>query len=103
MAAYPHLCGQLFDTPLMYDPRKAEVALRAIGPRLTGRSITVLNGTGGVDHVAFASGRSSAGVIGDSLGRALDQRGRAAFDMVDGVGDVQEAFSAFVKALKGKN
>ena len=83
--AYPHLCGQLFDTPLLYDPRKAEVALRAIGPQLTGQSITVLNGGGGVDHVAFANGRPSAGVIGDSLGRRLDSRGVVPFDMVDGV------------------
>jgi signal peptide peptidase SppA len=83
--AYPHLCGQLFDQPLMYDPRKAEVALRAIGPQLTGQSITVVNGTGGVDHVAFAGGRPSAGVIGDGLGRRLDSRGIVPFDMVEGV------------------
>lgn len=83
--AYPRLCGQLFDTPLLYDPRKAEVALRAIGPQLTGQSITVLNGTGGVDHVAFANGRPSAGVIGDRLGRRLDANGYVPFDMVDGV------------------
>ena len=69
----------------MYDPRKAEVALRAIGPQLTGQSITVTNGTGGVDHVGFANGRPSAGVIGDGLGRRLDGRGIPAFDMVDGV------------------
>lgn len=83
--AYPHLCGQLFEQPLMYDPRKAEVVLRALGPQLTGHSITVVNGSGGVDHVAFAGGRPSAGVIGDRLGRAYDRNGYAPFDMVDGV------------------
>ena len=83
--AYPRLCGQLFDTPLLYEPRKAEVALRAIGPQLTGQSVVVLNGTGGVDHTAFANGRPSAGVIGDGLGREMDQRRIAPFDMVDGV------------------
>ncbi|MCG6204190.1 S49 family peptidase [Rhodopseudomonas sp. HC1] len=83
--AYPHLCGQLFEQPLMYDPRKAEVVLRAIGPQLTGHSITIMNGAGGVDHVAFANGRPSAGVIGDRMGRDVDRSGYAPFDMVDGV------------------
>ncbi|PPQ42159.1 S49 family peptidase [Rhodopseudomonas palustris] len=83
--AYPHLCGQLFEQPLMYDPRKAEVVLRALGSRLTGQSITIVNGTGGVDHVAFANGRPSAGMIGDGLGRAYDDVGTAPFDIVDGV------------------
>ncbi|AVT76630.1 hypothetical protein RPPS3_25670 [Rhodopseudomonas palustris] len=83
--AYPHLCGQLFEQPLMYDPRKAEVVLRALGPQLTGQSVTIVNGTGGVDHVAFANGRPSAGVIGDRMGRAYDRNGYAPFDMVDGV------------------
>lgn len=83
--AYPHLCGQLFEQPLMYDPRKAEVVLRALGPQLTGQSVTIVNGSGGVDHVAFANGRPSAGVIGDRMGRAYDRNGYAPFDMVDGV------------------
>ncbi|NEV79423.1 S49 family peptidase [Rhodopseudomonas sp. BR0C11] len=83
--AYPHLCGQLFEQPLMYDPRKAEVVLRALGPQLTGQSVTIVNGAGGIDHVAFANGRPSAGVIGDRMGRAYDRNGYAPFDMVDGV------------------
>lgn len=83
--AYPHLCGQLFEQPLMYDPRKAEVVLRALGPQLTGQAVTIVNSAGGVDHVAFANGRPSAGVIGDRLGRAFDRNGYAPFDMVDGV------------------
>lgn len=83
--AYHQLCGQLFDTPLMYDARKAEVVLRALGPRLTGHQVTIVNGPGGIDHTAFANGRPSAGVIGDRLGRAYDRAGYAPFDMVDGV------------------
>lgn len=83
--AYPHLCAQLFGVPLMYDPRKAEAVLSAIGPQLTGHSVTVVNGGGGVDHVAFASGRATAGFIGDQLGRAYDRAGYAPFEMVDGV------------------
>jgi signal peptide peptidase SppA len=83
--AYPHLCGQLFEQPLMYDARKAEVVLRAIGPDLVGGPVTITNGSGGVDHVAFANGRPSAGVLGDRMGRAYDRAGYAPFDMIEGV------------------
>ena len=83
--AYPQLCGQLFEQPLMYDARKAEVVLRALGPQLTGQSITLVNGAGGVDHMAFANGRASAGMLGDRLGRGYDRAGYAPFDMIDGV------------------
>ena len=83
--AYPHLCGQLFDTPLAYHAGKAEVVLRALGPKLTGQSITIVNGNGGVDHAAFANGRASAGMLGDRMGRAYDRAGYAPFEMIDGV------------------
>jgi signal peptide peptidase SppA len=75
----------LFEQPLLYHPRKAETVVRMLGPRLTGHSITVLNGEGGADHLAFAGGRASAGVIGDRMGRAYDSAGVAPFDIVEGV------------------
>lgn len=85
MASYEHICGVLFDQPHFYHPSKAETVVRMLGPRLTGHSITVVNGEGGTEHVAFAGGRPSAGVIGDRMGRAYDRDGIAPFDMVDGV------------------
>lgn len=83
--AHSRLCSVLFDQPHMYHPQKAETVVRMLGPRLTGHAITLVNGDGMVDHVAFANGRPSAGVIGDRLGRAYDRRGIAPFDVVENV------------------
>jgi len=82
---YDRLCGVLFEQPHLYHPRKAETFIRMLGPRLTGHSVTIVNGEGGVDHVAFSNGRPSAGVIGDGLARNFDRRGVLPFDVVDGV------------------
>lgn len=75
----------VFGHPHLYHPGKAEDFIRAFGPRLTGHSVTIVNAEGGVDHVPFANGRPSAGIIGDRLGRVFDRAGFAPFDMVDGV------------------
>ncbi|MER8811450.1 S49 family peptidase [Mesorhizobium sp. M0965] len=83
--ALDRICGQVFDQPLLYHPQKAETLARLLGPRLTGHSISLVNGEGAVDHVAFANGRPSTGVIGDGLGRAFDRKGISTFDMVEGV------------------
>lgn len=77
--------GRLFNTPLLYDARKAETVAMALGPRLSGGPVSFMNGTGGVDHVAFENGRPSAGRIGDRLGRHFDKAERAPFDMIGGV------------------
>lgn len=83
--AHERLCSMLFEQPHLYHPRKAETFVRALGPRLTGFNVSVTNGDGGIDHVAFANGRPSAGVIGDRLGRAYDRAGYAPFDIVENV------------------
>lgn len=83
--AHARLCAELFDRPHLYHPGKAETFVRLLGPRLTGQSIVVVNAEGGVDHRAFASGRPSAGVLGDRMGRAWDRVDRAPFDMVGSV------------------
>lgn len=79
------IASRLFDTPHLYDPRKAETVVRQLGPRILGGPVTIVNGEGAVDHVAFSGGRPSAGVLGDRLGRALDERERTPFTIVDGV------------------
>lgn len=85
MPAFDRICSILFEQPHLYHPRKAETVVRMLGPRLTGLPITVVNGDGGADHVAFSAGRPSAGVIGDRLGRAYDRANVRPFDMVGGV------------------
>lgn len=77
--------GRLFNTPLLYDARKAETVAMALGPRLAGMPVQITNGNGGVDHVAFENGRPSAGKVGDRLGRAYDRIDRAPFDVIEGV------------------
>lgn len=83
--AYSRLCSMLFEQPLLYHPRKAETIVRMLGPRLTGHAVTIVNGEGATDHVAFANGRPSAGVIGDRMGRAYDRANLAPFDIVENV------------------
>jgi signal peptide peptidase SppA len=67
--AYGHIAQRLFDTPLMYDPRKAEAFLAGLGGRISGSQILIANGGQAVDHQAFANGRPTAGRIGDFMGR----------------------------------
>lgn len=81
---FERICAALFDRPHFYHPGKAEMMLRMLGPRLTGQAITIVNGEGGVDHVAFANGRPSAGVLGDRMGRSIDKNGVVPFDVVEG-------------------
>ncbi|MCB1462128.1 MAG: S49 family peptidase [Nitratireductor sp.] len=83
--AHAQICAQLFDQPHLYHPGKAAAFIRALGPELTGHQITIVNGADEVDHVAFANGRPSAGVIGDRLGRAYDRAGYPPFDMIGNV------------------
>ncbi|RWO57300.1 S49 family peptidase [Mesorhizobium sp.] len=83
--AFERVCSVLFDRPHLYHPGKAETLLKMLGPRLTGQNITIVNAPGAVDHVSFANGRPSAGVLGDSMGRRLDQRGIVPFEMIGNV------------------
>ncbi|MES0049255.1 S49 family peptidase [Mesorhizobium sp. M0053] len=83
--ALDRICGQVFDQPLLYHPRKAETVARLLGPRLTGYPISVVNGEGMVGHTAFGNGRPSAGVVGDRLGIAYDRNNVSPFYVVDNV------------------
>jgi signal peptide peptidase SppA len=77
--------GRVFNTPLLYDERKAETVALALGPRLTGSQVVFDNGSGPIDHIAFEHGRPSAGKVGDRLGRVFDKHQIAPFDIVEGV------------------
>lgn len=83
--AFDRICSMLFEQPHLYHRRKAETVIRMLGPRLAGMPITVVNPEGVTDHVAFANGRPSAGVIGDFMGRRFDRDQRAPFPIIDGV------------------
>ena len=64
--AYGHIAQRLFDTPLMYDPRKAEAFVNGLGGRIAGGEVVITNAGGAIDHIA---GGPHAGRIGDFFGR----------------------------------
>jgi capsid assembly protease len=83
--SFDRICNLMFDQPHLYHPGKAETLVRALGPRLTGLPIRVVNGEGGVEHTAFANGRPSAGILGDRLGRAYDRHDVIPFQVIDNI------------------
>ncbi|WP_281978814.1 S49 family peptidase [Pseudorhizobium flavum] len=83
--AYAQVSQRIFDTPLMYDERKAETFVRALGPRVTGGEVFIANGAGGVEHTAFEHGRPSAGKVGSRMTRFFQKAERLPFDVVDNV------------------
>lgn len=82
---YAHIAQRIFNTPLMYDPRKAEAFLHGLGGRIAGDTIVVTNPEGAVDHVAGANGRPLAGKVGSRIERAYTRANMLPFDMVDNV------------------
>ncbi len=83
--AYAQIAQRLFNTPLLYDERKAEAFLRGLGGRIAGDTVVIANPQGAVDHVAGADGRPLAGKIGGRLERAYTGANLLPFDMIDGV------------------
>ena len=87
MFTLPHVASRIFGTPLFVDERKAAAILRAVGARIVPGGI-VLDGVEPIDHRAFASGRPSAGRVGDPLGRAYEnasQGDRILPTIIDGI------------------
>lgn len=82
---FAQIAQRLFDTPLMYDARKAEAFLHGLGSRIAGDTIVITNAEGAVDHVAGANGRPLAGKIGGRIERAFSRANMLPFDMVDNV------------------
>lgn len=83
--AFAHIAQRVFDTPLMYDPRKAEAFVMGLGSRIAGAPVIITNGGNAVDHVAFQNGQPSAGRIGNAIDRVFTKANVLPFDMIDGV------------------
>jgi ClpP class serine protease len=81
----PRIAARVFDTPLMIAETKAIAFLAGLGGRLIDGGVVLPAGIAATDHVAFQNGRPSLGVVGDSLGRAYQSRGRGVLDMVGNV------------------
>lgn len=82
---YAHLAQRVFDTPLLYDERKAEAFLHGLGGRIAGDTIIIANPQGAIDHVAGAGGRPLAGKLGGRIERAYTRANLLPFDMIDNV------------------
>ncbi|APH71441.1 S49 family peptidase [Aquibium oceanicum] len=82
---YGHIAQRLFDTPLLYDARKAEAFLHGLGGRIAGDTIVITNAEGAADHVAGADGRPLAGKLGGRIERAYTCANLLPFDMIDNV------------------
>lgn len=82
---FAQIAQRLFDTPLMYDARKAEAFLRGLGSRIAGDTIVIANPESAIDHVAGANGRPLAGKIGGRIERAYSRANMLPFDMIENV------------------
>lgn len=78
MFLLPEIAGEVFETPLCIDPRKAATMLTFLGPRVLGQ--TVLIDVEPADHQAFSHGRPSAAMLGDKTGRQYDAKGVPVYD-----------------------
>lgn len=73
----PQIAARMFGEPLLIDPGKLSAILIGLGGRIVDGGI-VLVGVDPIDHMAFEHGRPSRealGVLGDPLGRAIEQEG----------------------------
>lgn len=76
--AYGHIAQRLFDTPLMYDPRKAEAFVGGLGGRVAGAEVVITNAEGSVDH---STSRPSAAKLGDRLAKLYERYDEMPFYM----------------------
>lgn len=83
--AYAQLSQRLFNTPLLYDERKAEAFLRGLGSRIAGDTVVIANPQGAVDHVAGDNGRPLAGKLGNRVERSFQRANLLPFDIVEGI------------------
>jgi len=79
--AFAHIAQRVYNTPLLYDDRKAEAFLLGLGGRITGNTIVIANGGNPVDHKAFANGRPIAGMLGDRMTKYFERDDRMPFFM----------------------
>ncbi|ATN32898.1 hypothetical protein ACO34A_03665 [Rhizobium sp. ACO-34A] len=82
---YAHIAQRIFNTPLMYDPRKAEAFLHGLGSRIAGDTVVIVNPEGAIDHIGGANGRPIAGKVGNRIERAYTRANMLPFDMVDNI------------------
>jgi signal peptide peptidase SppA len=91
MMHHTQIAQRVFNTPLMVDPAKALAFLTGLGPRITGREISVE----GVEIAAEAQEAASmpvrASLFGDDLTNRQARNGSQPFAVVDGIAVIEIA------------
>lgn len=83
--AFGHIAQRLYDTPLMYDVRKAEAFLHGLGSRISGGDVHIINAEGAIEHAASLAGKPQAGVVGDMFGRKIARENAVPLYVENGV------------------
>ncbi|MEY4983783.1 MAG: hypothetical protein RIR62_2049, partial [Pseudomonadota bacterium] len=91
MMHHTQIAQRVFNTPLMVDPAKALAFLTGLGPRITGREISVegLEIMADDQHAATLPARGS--LFGDDLTNRQTRNGGQPFAVVDGIAVIEIA------------
>ena len=88
---HTQIAQRVFNTPLMVDPAKALSFLTGLGPRITGREITVEGMAVDPADQATASLPARASLFGDDLTNRQARNGSQPFAVVDGIAVIEIA------------
>lgn len=81
----PHIAARLFGAPLLIAPDKLAAMVAGLGGRIVDGGVVLINHGGTTDHVAFAGGRPSMGVLDGDLSARLERNRIAAYPVVENV------------------
>ncbi len=88
---HTQIAQRVFNTPLMVDPAKALAFLTGLGPRITGREISVEGGEIAAEAQEAASMTVRASLFGDDLTNRQARNGGQPFAVVDGIAVIEIA------------
>lgn len=88
---HTQIAQRVFNTPLMVDPAKALAFLTGLGPRITGREISVDGLEVTAEDQTSATQPARASLFGDDLTNRQARNGGQPFAIVDGIAVIEVA------------
>lgn len=88
---HTQIAQRVFNTPLMVDPAKALAFLTGLGPRITGREISVEGVEIAAEALDTANLPARASLFGDDLTNRQARNGGQPFAIVDGIAVIEIA------------
>ena len=88
---HTQIAQRVFNTPLMVDPAKALAFLTGLGPRITGRDISVDGLEVTAEDQASSNVPARASLFGDDLTNRQARNGSQPFAVVDGIAVIEIA------------